>query len=209
MAGLVVLASKQNLSKYLLRHGTRRPLPRRSAGAPRARPSRTARDPRPPRRGGDGDGDGVRGGGRRQRVGRVVPPSRARPLRARRGGRGRPGSRAALALARGRLLVRDGLGDRSGRRGRGDAPELAARRERRALDARARASASPGSRRSGGSASHLANKTLVLTAAEAEELVERLEEVLQPYLRSGRSEAPEDARHVRLLLRLFPREQRP
>ena len=57
-------------------------------------------------------------------------------------------------------------------------------------------------------ASHLANKTLVLTAAEAEELVERLEEVLQPYLRSGRSEAPEDARHVRLLLRLFPREQR-
>jgi DNA-binding transcriptional ArsR family regulator len=58
-------------------------------------------------------------------------------------------------------------------------------------------------------ASHLANKTLVLTAAEAEELVERLEQVLQPYLRSARNEAPEDARHVRLLLRLFPREQRP
>ena len=58
-------------------------------------------------------------------------------------------------------------------------------------------------------ASHLANKTLVLTAAEAEELVARLEAVLQPYLRSGRDEAPEDARNVRLLLRLFPRELPP
>ncbi|MBA2296745.1 MAG: helix-turn-helix transcriptional regulator [Actinobacteria bacterium] len=58
-------------------------------------------------------------------------------------------------------------------------------------------------------ASHLANKTLVLTAAEAEELVARLEEVVSPYLRAGREEAPEDARNVRLLLRLFPRELPP
>lgn len=58
-------------------------------------------------------------------------------------------------------------------------------------------------------ASHLANKTLVLTAAEAEELVERIEAVLAPYLRSGRAESPDGARNVRLLLRLFPRELPP
>ena len=85
----------------------------------------------------------------------------------------------------------------------------AAHRERRALDARTRPRAESQLPDEWRRASHLANKTLVLTAAEAEELVERLEEVLQPYLRSGRGEAPDDARHVRLLLRLFPREQRP
>ncbi|MCP9486574.1 MAG: helix-turn-helix domain-containing protein [Gaiellaceae bacterium MAG52_C11] len=58
-------------------------------------------------------------------------------------------------------------------------------------------------------ASHLANKTLVLTPAEARELVERLEAVLRPYLRSGRDESPDAARNVRLLLRLFPRELPP
>ena len=58
-------------------------------------------------------------------------------------------------------------------------------------------------------ASHLANKTLVLTAAEAVELVAQLEVVLEPYLRSRRDDAPGDARHVRLLLRLFPREAPP
>ncbi|MEJ7569444.1 MAG: helix-turn-helix domain-containing protein [Gaiellaceae bacterium] len=58
-------------------------------------------------------------------------------------------------------------------------------------------------------ASHLANKTLVLTAAEAEELVGLLENVLAPYLRSGRNDAPDEARNVRLLLRLFPRELPP
>jgi hypothetical protein len=58
-------------------------------------------------------------------------------------------------------------------------------------------------------ASHLANKTLVLTAAEAEELVERLDAVIRPYLRSSRDEVPDAARNVRLLLRLFPRELPP
>jgi DNA-binding transcriptional ArsR family regulator len=58
-------------------------------------------------------------------------------------------------------------------------------------------------------ASHLANKTLVLTAAEAEELVARLEEVLEPYARTRRAEAPAEARNFRLLLRLFPRELPP
>ena len=46
--------------------------------------------------------------------------------------------------------------------------------------------ASPGSRRSGGGRATWRTRPCVLTAAEAEELVERLEEVLQPYLRSGR-----------------------
>ena len=55
-------------------------------------------------------------------------------------------------------------------------------------------------------ASHLANKTLVLTPAEAEELVVRLEAVLQPFLRNRREDAPDAARNVRLLLRLFPRD---
>ncbi len=58
-------------------------------------------------------------------------------------------------------------------------------------------------------ASHLANKTLVLTPAEAEELVERIEAVLAPYLRNRRDAPPADARNVRLLLRLFPRELPP
>ena len=58
-------------------------------------------------------------------------------------------------------------------------------------------------------ASHLANKTLVLTAAEAEEVVAQLEAVLRPYLRNRRDDAPGDARNVRLLLRLFPRELPP
>jgi DNA-binding transcriptional ArsR family regulator len=56
------------------------------------------------------------------------------------------------------------------------------------------------------SASHLANKTLTLTPSEAEEVVARIEELLEPYARSTRTDAPEDARVVRLLLRLFPRD---
>jgi DNA-binding transcriptional ArsR family regulator len=55
-------------------------------------------------------------------------------------------------------------------------------------------------------ASHLANKTLTLTPAEAEEVVARIEELLEPYGRSSRTEPPEDARVVRMLLRLFPRD---
>jgi DNA-binding transcriptional ArsR family regulator len=55
-------------------------------------------------------------------------------------------------------------------------------------------------------ASHLANKTLTLTPTEAEEVVVRIEELLEPYGRSTRSDPPEDARVVRLLLRLFPRD---
>jgi DNA-binding transcriptional ArsR family regulator len=55
-------------------------------------------------------------------------------------------------------------------------------------------------------ASHLANKTLRLTADEAAELVQRLEEIVEPYLRSVRPEPPADARAVRFLVRLFPRD---
>ncbi|MBA3348821.1 MAG: helix-turn-helix transcriptional regulator [Actinobacteria bacterium] len=55
-------------------------------------------------------------------------------------------------------------------------------------------------------ASHLANKTLTLTPAEAEEIVARIEELLEPYGRSTRSDPPADARVVRMLLRLFPRD---
>jgi DNA-binding transcriptional ArsR family regulator len=55
-------------------------------------------------------------------------------------------------------------------------------------------------------ASHLANKTLVLTPAEAEEVVSRIEELLEPYGRSTRTDAPDDACVVRLLLRLFPKD---
>jgi DNA-binding transcriptional ArsR family regulator len=55
-------------------------------------------------------------------------------------------------------------------------------------------------------ASHLANKTLLLTPAEAEEVVARIEHVLEPYGRSVRTDAPEDARVVRMLLRVFPRD---
>lgn len=56
-------------------------------------------------------------------------------------------------------------------------------------------------------ASHVANKTIRLTAAEAVELVRRLEEVIAPYARSARREPPPGAKTVRLLLRLFPRER--
>jgi DNA-binding transcriptional ArsR family regulator len=58
-------------------------------------------------------------------------------------------------------------------------------------------------------ASHLANKNLRLTAAEAVELVRRLEEVVEPYLRTTRPEPPADARAVRFLVRLFPRDMAP
>ena len=55
-------------------------------------------------------------------------------------------------------------------------------------------------------ASHIANATLKLTAAEAVEVVQRIDAVLAPYLRSTRTDAPEDAVPARLLIRLFPRE---
>ena len=55
-------------------------------------------------------------------------------------------------------------------------------------------------------ASHLANKTLRVTPAEAETIVAEIEKVLEPYLRSSRTDAPEDAIVARLLLRLFPRD---
>ena len=58
-------------------------------------------------------------------------------------------------------------------------------------------------------ASHLANKTLRLSACEAVELVRRLEELVQPYLRSTRPDPPADALVVRLLVRLFPRDTEP
>jgi hypothetical protein len=54
-------------------------------------------------------------------------------------------------------------------------------------------------------ASHVANKRLRLTPEEAEDVVRRIEELLAPY-GMRRDEAPEDARVVRLLLRLFPAE---
>jgi DNA-binding transcriptional ArsR family regulator len=55
-------------------------------------------------------------------------------------------------------------------------------------------------------ASHLATKTLRLTADEAVELVRGLEELVEPYLRTTRPEPPSDARPVRFLVRLFPRD---
>jgi len=55
-------------------------------------------------------------------------------------------------------------------------------------------------------ASHLANKTLRLSADEAVELVRGLEALVEPYLRSTRPDPPADARAVRLLVRLFPRQ---
>jgi DNA-binding transcriptional ArsR family regulator len=55
-------------------------------------------------------------------------------------------------------------------------------------------------------ASHLANKTLRLTADEAVELVAKLEKLVEPYLRSTRPNPPDDARAVRFLIRLFPRD---
>jgi hypothetical protein len=58
-------------------------------------------------------------------------------------------------------------------------------------------------------ASHIANKTVLVTPQEAEELVRRLEEIIRPYLRSVREKAPEEAEVLRLLLRLFPRDLPP
>jgi len=55
-------------------------------------------------------------------------------------------------------------------------------------------------------ASHIANATLNLTADEAVEVVKQIDAVLAPYLRSSRTDAPENAVPARLLLRLFPRE---
>ncbi len=55
-------------------------------------------------------------------------------------------------------------------------------------------------------ASHLANATLKLTATETVELVRKIDGLLDPYRRSTRVDAPDDARPVRLLLRLFPRD---
>ena len=55
-------------------------------------------------------------------------------------------------------------------------------------------------------ASHLANATLRLTAAEAVEVVRQIDAVLAPYLRSARVDAPADAVPARFLIRLFPRE---
>ena len=45
---------------------------------------------------------------------------------------------------------------------------------------------------------------LLLTAEEAEELSARLDELLDPYLRSARTDVPEGARRARLLVRLLP-----
>ena len=54
-------------------------------------------------------------------------------------------------------------------------------------------------------ASRVSNTTLQVTAAEAAEIGEKLDELLTPYLRSARDDAPDDARPVRLLVRMFPR----
>ena len=58
-------------------------------------------------------------------------------------------------------------------------------------------------------ASHIANATLRLTAAEAAELIRQIDAVVEPYLRSVRVDAPAEARPARLLLRLFPRDLPP
>lgn len=55
-------------------------------------------------------------------------------------------------------------------------------------------------------ASFLANKTLRVTPEEATALVARIEELLEPYGRSSRADAPEDAADARLLIRLFPKD---
>ena len=55
-------------------------------------------------------------------------------------------------------------------------------------------------------ASHLANATLRLTAAELVEVVRQIDAVVEPYRRAGRVDAPAGARPVRFLLRLFPRD---
>ena len=81
--------------------------------------------------------------------------------------------------------------------------ELVARGERESLEFIQSESSLPAEWRT---ASYLANKMLRLTAAEAGELVRKLDELVEPYLRSTRPEPPADARAVRLLIRLFPRE---
>ena len=53
-------------------------------------------------------------------------------------------------------------------------------------------------------ASHLANATLRLTADEAVELVRRIDEIVAPFYRSTRADAPDDAVAARFLIRLFP-----
>jgi DNA-binding transcriptional ArsR family regulator len=55
-------------------------------------------------------------------------------------------------------------------------------------------------------ASHIANATLHLTADEAVDVVQQIDAVLAPYLRSTRTDAPGDAIAARLLVRLFPRD---
>lgn len=55
-------------------------------------------------------------------------------------------------------------------------------------------------------ASHIANATLRLTPGEAVELVRRMDAVVEPCLRSVRTDVPPEARPVRLLVRLFPRD---
>lgn len=55
-------------------------------------------------------------------------------------------------------------------------------------------------------ASHLANATLRLTADELVEVVRQIDVVVEPYRRAARRDAPADARPVRFLLRLFPRD---
>ena len=56
-------------------------------------------------------------------------------------------------------------------------------------------------------ASHIAHKTLSMTPEEATELMARIDELAAPFLRSVRTDGPAEARAVRLLLRLFPREE--
>jgi DNA-binding transcriptional ArsR family regulator len=55
-------------------------------------------------------------------------------------------------------------------------------------------------------ASHISNATLRVTASEAVDLWRRIDAVVAPYLRSARVDAPADARPMRLLMRLFPRD---
>jgi DNA-binding transcriptional ArsR family regulator len=55
-------------------------------------------------------------------------------------------------------------------------------------------------------ASHVANKTLRLTPEEAVEVVEAIERVVEPYLRSSREQAPKDAANTTFLIRVFPRD---
>ena len=52
-------------------------------------------------------------------------------------------------------------------------------------------------------ASHVANKTLLMSPAEARELMERIESLCDGYRRS-RDDAPEDAENVKAFIRVFP-----